>query len=528
MASPQQQPPTSIEEFLRPLHIDDNTVLKLSRDFATTFTELSAKSENQFLPTPISESLLRHVNGADRGRYFAIDIGGSNLRVGFVELLAGNGDGGKTNGSSTSGDYDAPRLHRHLERSWPIGEHLKHGNADGLFSWIGQCLAVVLKDAYEAWGPESASDWSMGVTPMGVTFSFPMVQRSVSEATLLPMGKGFAITSNLDLGHQLLKGYEEHRERWRLPKIRIAAIANDAVATLVSFIYQFPAKHNQKAAMGLICGTGANATIPMRLSSLHPSKRPETVSVIYGQSADDVRIAVNTEWSINGSAPPLRRLGLISRWDTELDQAGELPGFQPLEYMTSGRYLGELGRLIFVDYLTSALGYKKAELPPKLKERFGLSTTFLSKFNTQDKDKGTLLEQLEEEFPLWKDKENTQAQLQWTEEVAKDLYRIAIAIEVRAAGIVAAATIGLLTCAEEMPPRKADNGEHLELVVGYTGGCISGFQDYLDDCQLFLDRIVKMEHGDDWPVRVLLSPCHDGGITGAGILVPASLKSERT
>ncbi|KUI55109.1 Hexokinase-1 [Cytospora mali] len=528
MATQQQRDPQSIEEFLKPLQIDDDTVFQLSRDFASTFTELSAKSENQFLPTPISESLLRHVNGADRGRYLAIDIGGSNLRVGFVELLVGVDDDGEANGNSAHGEHDSPRLHRCLERSWPIGEHLKNENADGLFSWIGQCVADVLGAACKASLHESADDWSVGVTPMGVTFSFPMVQRSVSEAMLLPMGKGFAITSNLDLGQQLLKGYEKHRERRRLPKIRIAAIANDAVATLVSFIYQFPAKQNQKAVMGLICGTGSNATIPMRLSSLHPSKRPETVSVIQGQTGDNVKIAVNTEWSINGSAPPLRRLGLISRWDTVLDKAGEMPGFQPLEYMTSGRYLGELGRLIFVDYLTSALGYGMAELPPKLKERFGLSTTFLSKFNTRDERKGTLLEQLEGEFPVWKHQENAQAQLEWTEKIAEALCRIAIAIEVRAAGIVAAATIGLLTCAEEMSPPRADNGEHLELVVGYTGGCISGFQNYLEDCQSFLDRIVKMEHGDDWPVRVILSPCHDGGITGAGILVPASLNSEKT
>lgn len=68
MASPQQQSSSPIEEFLDPLKIDDITVLILSRDFATTFTELSAKSENQFLPTPISESLLRRINGGDRGR----------------------------------------------------------------------------------------------------------------------------------------------------------------------------------------------------------------------------------------------------------------------------------------------------------------------------------------------------------------------------------------------------------------------------------------------------------------------------
>lgn len=362
---------------------------------------------------------------------------------------------------------------------------------------------------------------------MGVTFSFPMVQRRVSQATLMGMGKGFAITSKLDLGSFLLTGYEQHRHN--LPPIKIAAIANDAVSTLVSFIYQFQARPNQKAAMGLICGTGSNATIPLRLSSLHPSKRPETVSVIPGQADDDVRIAVNTEWSINGSAPPLRKFGLVSRWDTELDRAGEAPGFQPLEYMSSGRYLGELGRLIFVDYLTSILGFKPADLPSKLHCKFGLSTTFLGHFNPDSP--GTLLEQLGEEFPLCKDKENKV--VPWTEEIAQALYQIATAIELRAAGIVAASTIGLLTCAEELPTPGATGPAGstrkdgpFELVVGYTGGCITGFQNYLGDCQEFLDKVIKMEHGKDTKTRVLLAPCHDGGITGAGVLVPASLHSD--
>lgn len=379
---------------------------------------------------------------------------------------------------------------------------------------------------------KACREWGLdrnGELPMGVTFSFPMVQKSVSQATLMSMGKGFAITSKLDLGSHLLSGYELHRQD--LPRIKIAAIANDAVATLVSFIYQFQGREDQKAAMGIICGTGSNATIPLRLSSLHPSKRPETVSVIPGQEDEDVRIAVNTEWSINGSAPPLRKYGLISRWDTELDLAGEAPGFQPLEYMSAGRYLGELGRLIFIDYLTNVLGFRTADLPSKLQRKFGLSTTFLSHYNPRSP--GTLLQQLEREFPLWKDIENVQGEPRWTDEIAEALYRIAVAIEVRAAGLVAASIIGLLTCAEELPDPAAPADEAstikrgpLELVVGYTGGCITGFQEYLKDCQGFLDRIVAAEHRQTANVRVLLSPCHDGGITGAGILVPASLKSD--
>lgn len=98
---------------------------------------------------------------------------------------------------------------------------------------------------------------------------------------------------------------------------------------------------------------------------------------------------------------------------------------------------------------------------------------------------------------------------------------------------MAASIIGLLACAGELPaPNTKKSGSirldgPSDLVVGYTGGCIAGFQNYLNDCQTILDTVISMEYGKDTNIRVLLSPCHDGGITGAGILVPASLKSER-
>jgi hypothetical protein len=55
-------------------------------------------------------------------------------------------------------------------------------------------------------------------------------------------------------------------------------------------------------------------------------------------------------------------------------------------------------------------------------------------------------------------------------------------------------------------------------MVGYTGGCIAHFQDYLQDCQDFLENIIKKECGDIFMPRVVLEPCHDGGIIGCGIL----------
>ncbi len=218
--------------------------------------------------------------------------------------------------SSVNGQRAATQ--RLLEHSWPIQDSLKNQNSESLFDWIGDRVAQVVRKGCDAFSLPPSEP-----IPMGVTFSFPTRQSSLSEATITEMGKGFAITSNLDLGGNLLRGYEKHR-RPDLPSIQIAAISNDAVSTLVSFIYQFKAKPHQKAAMGLIVGTGSNATIPLKLSSLHESKRPKAISVIQNQHMDDVKIAVNTEWSINGSMPPLKDAGLISRWDTELSEATEV------------------------------------------------------------------------------------------------------------------------------------------------------------------------------------------------------------
>jgi hexokinase len=347
------------------------------------------------------------------------------------------------------------------------------------------------------------------------------------------MGKGFAITPNLDLGKLLLEGYEkaQHPE---LPRIKISAIANDSVATLVSFAYQFSSNPHSKATMGLICGTGCNATIPLALSKLHPSKRPTRVKVLDDtKTNEDLKITVNTEWTINGAAGPLHDLNLITKWDQKLDSEGEAPGFQPFEYMTAGRYLGELGRITISDYFTNHLSIPFSSLPPKLQQRYGLSTTFLGNLGPHLEAEGepSMLKQLEKELPPVTGPESWN----WNEETAQAVFAIANAIQRRAAGLLAAAIIGLLACAEEIrfSPSPSSSSNHLsngttkpttsnseidELMVGYTGGCIQHFQSYLSDCQAFLDAIMEAEFGEQARQKVVLKPCHDGGIIGAGIL----------
>lgn len=470
--------------------------------------------------------------------------GGTNLRVGFIELLGKHDQHPKTNGTNdnsgnngtngthatnganssngaaqTNGGSDAPpsRIRRLFEKSWAIDEQLKDDNAEALFRWIGIRIAEVISEAFGELVLSSSEP-----LPMGVTFSFPAQQHSLAEATVTSMGKGFTIAPNTDLGASLESGYAEAKAA-HLPDIKVTAISNDSVSTLVSFIYNFGVTPNQRASMGLILGTGSNATVPLKLNLLHQSKWPKNINVLEGESLSDVKIAVNTEWSINGTAPPMRKLGLITPWDDELSAQNEKPGFQPLEYMTAGRYLGELGRIMLVDYLVNTLRISKDTLPTGILERHGLSTTFLSHFKPLEH--GKLLASLRAELPESTGKDG----FVWTEHHAEAMYRIAKAIEVRAAGIIAAGTLALLTLSEELPASSAQAAAAgKEVGVGYTGGCIMHFQDYLKDCQAFIDELIEARYGKTNAFKVVLSPCHDGGITGAGILVSAASSSTKT
>jgi len=49
----------SIDEFLEPLSVDIDKIDELSQHFLEAFEKLASDSENQFLPTPISEAILR-------------------------------------------------------------------------------------------------------------------------------------------------------------------------------------------------------------------------------------------------------------------------------------------------------------------------------------------------------------------------------------------------------------------------------------------------------------------------------------
>ncbi|EEH06812.1 hexokinase [Histoplasma capsulatum G186AR] len=570
------------DRFLRPLMVSDSTLHELACRFRHIYRHLALTSDQQFLPTPVT----RLPTGQETGKYLAIDVGGTNLRVAFIELLGESKDSDATNSNSpTSRDTmqraQRQRVNRTLEKIWPIGEHLKQDKAEDLFLWIGDCIAEVVADSL---APNLANGTPIPAElEMGITFSFPMMQESLSEARLMPMGKGFAITSNLDLGGILLAGYDRHtrrpleeegqsakrRKRFALPKLKIAAITNDTVATLASLAYLVKSLPNSRVAMGIIVGTGCNATIPMSLKDLHESKAKHVSS----RHPDAMETIINTEWTINGAAPPLRELNITTKWDTILDEACARPGFQPFEYMTGGRYIGELVRIIFYDYLTNFVGLSKKELPANLIQEYALSTTYLSSSVAQIQSDLELVRYLTETLPP-----PESSDWSWDLNSARAFRKVAQAVQTRSAGLIAAAVIGLLACKGELKLRdyndptprqhsnfmassvnngaspndivhavnsklaahsaaaaaKAGSDGHIvpivesvpsnwqsgpeELVVAYTGGIIQRYPRFKETCQQFIDRLVIWDGPQESGKSVFLREASDGGIIGAGVL----------
>ncbi|EXJ84720.1 serine/threonine protein kinase [Capronia epimyces CBS 606.96] len=580
-ASNGSPPPDDLEQeldtFLQPLVIDDSVVHNLAYQFSKVYEELAVHSEEQFLPTPVTKL----PSGRETGQFLAIDVGGTNLRVAFIELLGDAASderlptaNGAERSRETIRNAQRPRVRRTLEKAWPIGEHLKMDKTEDLFAWVGDCVAEVVSDRLTS---------DMGKVPvpeelpMGITFSFPMIQTELSSATLMPMGKGFTISSDLDLGSTLLQGYARHTRRQSptsssprakrrrlgpLPRLKIAAITNDTIATLASLAYTVKSLPNSRVAAGIIVGTGCNATIPMPFSKLGEAKSES----IRKKKPDATETVVNTEITIAGACGPLQ--AVTTDWDRQLDAACARPGFQPLEYMTGGRYIGELVRIIFVDYMTTAQKppVSPAALPATIVHSYSFTTTFVSAVVARARSDSELAGELKRRIPP-----PESSNWGWTPHSAGALRKIAHLVQVRSAGLIAAATVGLLAMvgeialtepgspaslpdavmtADSKPASPKPNFAALaheardglspapgatawksgpeELVIAYTGGIIQHYPNFKEQCQRFIDRLVMRAGPQDGGKSVFLRESRDGGIIGAGVLAGMEASDQET
>ena len=126
-----------VEGSLEPLSVNLARLRTLSQEFATTFKDLCLNSKDQFMSTPV----LSLPSGEERGQFLAIDVGGTNLRVAFVELLGTKCRISKAEDDVLGAQLPLPNIKQSFEKTWPIQDALKMDHSEDLFSW----MVVVLR-----------------------------------------------------------------------------------------------------------------------------------------------------------------------------------------------------------------------------------------------------------------------------------------------------------------------------------------------------------------------------------------------
>jgi hexokinase len=259
-------------------------------------------SSFKMLPTYVDRP-----TGDERGSFLALDLGGTNFRVLAVRLEGA----GRISGLKVT--------------KFAIPKKVVTGDGKSLFSFLAVSIKRFLR---------SDGAWLDRAADLGFTFSFPMRQRSIDSGDLVVWTKGFRAKGVV--GRDVVGLLKEALAGEGLEDIRVFALANDTVGTLMARAYSDPS-----CDVGVIIGTGTNAC--------------------YTESS--VKMIINIEW---GNFNKLNR----TRYDRLLDKASENPGCQILEKMVSGMYLGELARLVLADLAPGSV--KTFRKPMSLKSEYML------------------------------------------------------------------------------------------------------------------------------------------------------------
>ena len=216
--------------------------------------------------------------------------------------------------------------------------------ASSLFSFLAKEIETFLKEHHTEHfeshvrrrqtvsTPEGYRDEN--IFKLGLTFSFPVKQFGINKGTLIRWTKGFNIEDAV--GKDVCQLLQVEIDQLRLP-VKVAALVNDTVGTLMSRSYTAPGK--SATLLGAIFGTGTNGAYVEKLENIHKPLEGD-----YDKSTG--LMVVNTEW---GSFDNELTVLPTTKYDTQLDKDSVNPGLQCFEKRVSGMFLGELLRLVVLD-----------------------------------------------------------------------------------------------------------------------------------------------------------------------------------
>ena len=272
--------------------------LKMINDLHTEMSSglIGQKSSLRMMP-----SFAEPPKGNETGKYLSLDFGGTNLRIAATDLM-GNGN-----------------VVEICAEKKVIDKNVQAGSKENLFDFIAESLSdfIVKNDM-------NNSDDKL----LGFTFSFPFEQLGLTSGKLLSWTKGFSVGGVV--GEDVVKLLNESIAKKGIKNIKIVSLVNDTVGALAYGRYK-----NSGCDMSVILGTGTNAAYIEDVSKIKKYALGEN---LVG------KMMVNTEW---GNFSKLPR----TAYDKKLDEATENSGLNMMEKMVSAKYVAELVKIIFSDFV---------------------------------------------------------------------------------------------------------------------------------------------------------------------------------
>jgi len=293
----------AVNELEKQFNVPLSEVKKIIKDFHGEMSRGLAgqKSSLKMIPTYVDKP-----SGGEKGKFLALDLGGTNFRILEVELR-GRG-----------------QLTPVREKKLVLDKKYVSGKGENLFNFLAHCI----------------KDFSKEPRSIGFTFSFPVKQTGIAEGRLLHWTKDFSAKGVV--GKDVVKLLSEALLRSATYNKRIAALVNDTVGTLAAHAY-----HDEDCDIAVILGTGTNACYQEEVNNISKWRGPIYLSD---------RMIINIEW---GGFNKLRS----TPFDILLDDASENPGAQILEKMVSGMYLGEIVRFIIRGLINKKIIFEGKNIP---------------------------------------------------------------------------------------------------------------------------------------------------------------------
>lgn len=237
-----------------------------------------------------------------------------------------------------------------------------------------------------------------------------------------------------------------------------------------------------------------NAAVHLPIAALDPSKfrsRSPPIGKI-------THVLTNTELSMFG-----KNIFPTTRWDELLNATHILPDYQPFEYLVTGKYIGEIVRLVIVEATRTAGLFNGLILPSLANATYTLDTKDLAVIGI-DASNGLAASRalFHQRHPS--PHPPSEGDVIFIKEVVRRVSTRSIAYF----------TVGIHALTALLQELETTNMDHI--TIGCNGSIINHYPGYMEGVQALLDQMIRSDnlHGK---IRVRLEKMNDSSVLGAAV-----------